>query len=220
MTRFGVKTATLGTVDLSFPYTVALSKTDGHVLSVLAGTTRPLGGREVGRIAGVSQNGAWRALRRLVDQGVVIEQPAGGRSLLYTLNRNHLAAEPIITLTRLRSIMIERLRERLAGWEVQPIHASIFGSAARGDGDTGSDIDILVIRPRKVEEEDERWRSQIDTLAAAIHSWTGNHAGITELSERQLPRLRRERPPVVENVAADGITLVGDAPSGLFRTRR
>jgi predicted nucleotidyltransferase len=220
MTQFGVKTATLGTVDLSFPYAVALSKTDGHVLSVLAGTTRPLGGREVGRIAGVSQNGAWRALRRLVDQGVVIEQPAGGRSLLYTLNRDHLAAEPIITLTRLRSIMIERLRERLAGWEVQPIHASIFGSAARGDGDTGSDIDILVIRPRKVEEEDERWRSQIDTLAAAIHSWTGNHAGIAELSERQLPRLRRERPPVVENVAADGITLVGDAPSGLFRRRR
>jgi hypothetical protein len=221
MTPFGVKTPILGhAVNLSFPYTVALSKTDGAVLSVLAGTTRHLGGREVARLAGVSQNGAWRALRRLVDQGVVIEQAAGGRSMLYTLNRDHLAAQPIITLTRLRSILIERLKERLGGWEVQPIHASIFGSAARGDGDTESDIDVLVIRPRDVEEEDERWRSQIDSLAGAIHSWTGNHAGIAEISERDLARLRRERPPVIENVDAEGITLIGDEPSSLFRRRR
>jgi biotin operon repressor len=207
-------------VDLSSPYTAALPRTDGQVLSVLAGTTAPLGGREVARLAGVSQNGAWRALRRLVEQGVVIEQPAGGRSLLYTLNRDHLAADAIITLTRLRSILIERIKEQLAGWEVQPVHASIFGSAARGDGDTESDIDILVIRPKDVEEEDERWRSQINSLAADVHSWTGNHAGIAEISERDLPRLRRERPPVVKSVEADAITLTSDEPSILFRRRR
>ena len=140
--------------------------------------------------------------------------------MLYTLNRDHIAAEPIITLTRLRSILIERLKEHLAGWEVPAIHASIFGSAARGDGDTGSDIDVLVVRPRDVDDEDERWRSQIDSLAAVIHSWTGNHAGIAEISERDLARLRRERPPVIEDVSADGITLMGDEPSSVFRRRR
>jgi hypothetical protein len=207
-------------VDLSFPYTAVLSKTDGKVLSVLAGTTKPLGGREVARLAGVSQNGAWRALRRLVDQGVVIEQPAGGRAMLYTLNRDHLAADPIITLTRLRSTLFERLKEHLAAWEVQPIHASIFGSAARGDGDAHSDIDILVIRPKDVQEEDDQWRSQINSLAAAVHSWTGNHAGIAEIAERDLARLRRERPPVIKDVMADAITLVGEEPSSLFRRRR
>lgn len=207
-------------MNLSFPHTAALSKTDGQVLSVLAGTTKPLGGREVGRLAGVSQNGAWRALRRLVDQGVVIEQPAGGRAMLYTLNRDHLAADPIITLTRLRSILIERMTEHFAAWEVQPIHASIFGSAARGDGDTESDIDILVVRPKDVEAADDRWRSQIDSLAAAVNSWTGNHAGIAQIAERDLARLRRERPPVVEDVMADGITVAGEEPSSLFRRRR
>jgi biotin operon repressor len=206
-------------VDLSFPYIAVLSKTHGQVLSVLARTTRPLGGREVARLAGVSQNGAWRALRRLVEQGVVIEQPAGGRSLLYTLNRDHLVAEAIVTLTRLRSILIERVKEHIAGWEVQPIHASMFGSAARGDGGAESDIDILVVRPRDVEKEDERWRSQIDSLAGVIHSWTGNHAGIAEVSKRDLARLRRERPPVVESVEADGIALTGDEPWTLFRRR-
>lgn len=207
-------------MNLSFPYTAALSKTNGQVLSVLAGTTKSLGGREVARIAGVSQNGAWKALRRLVDQGVVIEQPAGGRAMLYTLNRDHLAADAIITLTRLRPILIERLKEHLAAWETQPIHASIFGSAARGDGDTESDIDILVVRPRDVDQEDERWRSQVDSLAAAVHSWTGNHAGIAEIAERDLARLRRDRPPVVNDIVIDGITLVGEEPSSLFRRRR
>jgi predicted nucleotidyltransferase len=149
-----------------------------------------------------------------------MEQPAGGRSMLYTLNREHLAAEPIIALTRLRPTLIERLKEHVSGWDVRPIHASVFGSAARGDGDTESDIDILVIRPKQVEEDDERWRSQIDSLATAVHRWTGNHAGIAEISERELPRLRRERPPVIENVVADGITLIGDEPSSLFRRRR
>jgi hypothetical protein len=71
-----------------------------------------------------------------------------------------------------------------------------------------------------VEEEDERWRSQINSLAAAIHSWTGNHAGIAEISERDLARLRRERPRVIRNVEVDGITLIGDEPSSLFRSRR
>lgn len=206
-------------MNLSLPYTVALPKTDGQVLSALAGTTKPLGGREVARIAGVSQNGAWKALRRLVDQGVVIEEPAGGRALLYTLNRDHLAADPIIALTRLRSILIARLKEEVAGWEVPPIHASVFGSAARGDGDTESDIDILIVRPRDVAEEDDQWRSQIDSLATSVHSWTGNHAGIAEIPERDLSRLRRERPAVIEDVVADGIGLVGDEPSTLFRRR-
>lgn len=155
-----------------------------------------------------------------MEQGVVIEQPAGGRSLLYTLNRDHIAAGAIITLTRLRPLLIERIRERVAGWEVQPVHASIFGSAARGDGDTESDVDMLVIRPKSVEEEDKRWRSQINALAADVHSWTGNHAGIAEISERDLARLRRERPPVVKSVEADAITLAGDEPSTLFRRRR
>lgn len=206
-------------MNLSFPYTAALSKTDGQVLSALAGTTKPLGGREVARIAGVSQNGAWKALRRLVDQGVVIEEPAGGRALLYTLNRNHLAADPIITLTRLRSILIARLKEELESWEVPPVHASIFGSAARGDGDIESDIDILIVRPRDVEEDDDQWRSQIDSLATTVHSWTGNHAGIAEIAQRDLPRLRRERPAVIEDVVTDGVGLVGDDPSSLFRRR-
>ena len=86
--------------------------------------------------------------------------------------------------------------------------------------DTRSTVNAVMTLGAGVEEEGERWRSQLNSLAAAIHSWTGNHAGIAEISERDLARLRRERPPVIENVDTDGITLIGDEPSSLFRRRR
>jgi predicted nucleotidyltransferase len=34
------------------------------------------------------------------------------------------------------------------------MHASLFGSAARGDGVPESDIDLLIIRPERVDAED------------------------------------------------------------------
>ncbi len=205
---------------MSSPYAALLSPAEGPILVVLAGTTKPLSGREVARISGVSVNGAWKALRRLADHGVVKEEPAGGNVTLYTLNRDHLAADAIVTLARLRSILIDRVKEQLARWEIQPAHASMFGSAARGDGDTASDVDIFIVRPRGVDEEDARWRSQINALANAVLSWTGNHASVSEIPETDLARLRRERPPVVENVEREGITLLGEPASNILRKRR
>jgi hypothetical protein len=36
----------------------------------------------------------------------------------------------------------------------RPVHLSISGSAARDDGDTASDIEIFVVRPRDVADDD------------------------------------------------------------------
>ena len=189
-------------------------------MAVLAGTTKAFSGREVARLSGVSVNGAWKALQRLAEHGLVNEEPAGGKTTLYTLNRDHLAAEAIVTLIRLRSILVSRITEQMESWTIQPAHASLFGSAARGDGDTTSDVDIFIVRPKGVDEEDTRWRSQLDELADAVRSWTGNHAGISEIPESELARLRRERPQVIQDVERDGITLFGEPASTLLRRRR
>lgn len=207
-------------MDMSSPYAVALSSAEGPILAVLAGTTRALSGREVARLSGVSANGAWKALRRLAEHGLVREEPAGGRTTLYTLNREHVACEAVTTLTRLRAILVARLRDRVASWTLQPLHASLFGSAARGDGDTRSDIDLLLVRPKGTVEDDPQWRSQLDGLARAAWSWTGNHTSIAEIPEGELARLRRERPPVVEDVMRDGITLLGEPASVLLGRSR
>ena len=175
----------------------------------MAGTTRPLTGHQVARLASEgSQQGIGKALRRLADEGVV-EREEAGRASLYTFNRAHVAAPAIELLVNLRGELLQRLRQTLGEWEVEPMHASMFGSAARGDGDADSDIDLFVVCPEGVDSENETWRSQIDELARSVRRWTGNHAGIVEFPEGDLGKLRRRQPPVLDELDADAITLAG-----------
>lgn len=112
-------------------------------------------------------------------------------------------------LTNLRRELLERLRQIFRDWQIRPMHASMFGSAARGDGDAHSDIDLFIVRPYGVDVEDPTWRDQIDKLADAVLHWTGNHAGIAELAESDLVQLRRRRPPLLDQLDVDAITLAG-----------
>jgi hypothetical protein len=61
-----------------------------------------------------------------------------------------------------------------------------------------------------VSAEDETWRRQIDDLADYIRQWTGNHAGIAEVSEADMRRQYSEGPPVLEQVRRDAIDLAGE----------
>ena len=105
--------------------------------------------------------------------------------------------------------LVRRLREAIGAWTVLAIHASLFGSTARGDGGLTSDVDLFLVRPGGVDAEDGIWREQIDDLAESVCRWTGNRAGIAEVSESELPQMRRDRPPIVGEVAADAIDLAG-----------
>jgi hypothetical protein len=209
----------LCTVDVARPYAAVTPGVEGDVLAVLAGTTAPLTGRQIARLArrGTSPSVSL-CLDRLVDQGLVHRQVAG-RAYLHTLNRDHVAAPVVEALAALRAELLGRLRDALAEWEPAPVHASMFGSAARADGDTSSDIDLLVIRPDGVDAEDDKWRDQVHALAESVHAWTGNHAGISELAEAELAKLRRKPPPVLKDVGADGIDLAGIPVRSLLKDK-
>jgi predicted nucleotidyltransferase len=203
-------------LDLSRPWAPIRSPLDMQVIRVLRGTTRPLTGREVARLAQEgSQPAINAALRRLTEEGVVQAEEAGN-AYLYTLNREHLAAPALEQLADIRSEFERRLRAKVAEWEIAPDHASVFGSAARGDGDTHSDIDVFVVRPARVADDDPRWRSQLEQLADNVYAWTGNHVALSEVSAADIRRLRRERPPVVKELRRDAITLAGRAPTELL----
>lgn len=207
-------------MDLARPYRVLSHPLDGAVLTVLSGTSRPLTGREVARLAPEgSQPGILKALGRLVDAGLVDREEAGS-ALLYNLNQEHVATAAALTLARLREELFSRASETIAAWTIKPTHASIFGSAARGDGGLDSDIDILLVRPTSTEEDDERWRNQIWALSMGIERWTGNRASISELSGHDLSRLARERPPIVEAVTGEAVTLAGKDAARLFPRSR
>jgi predicted nucleotidyltransferase len=191
------------------PYTAVSPTVAGEVLITLSRTSRPLTGREVAKLAQRgTQPSVQRALNHLVAEGLVVAQEAG-RAILYTLNRDHVAYPAVEILAGLRSEFVERLRGAIGEWKIQPGHASVFGSAARGDGDVDSDIDLFVVRPAKVDEEDPTWRTQLDELTDSIKRWTGNRANVSEIGERDVARLRRERPPVVSGLEQDSIVLAG-----------
>jgi Nucleotidyltransferase domain len=97
----------------------------------------------------------------------------------------------------------------IAEWRVPAVHASMFGSAARGEGDTRSDIDLLVVRPDSVDSEDPTWRDKLYELAVAIERWTGNHAGISEVGEEEFSHLASRRAPFVEELERDAMTASG-----------
>ena len=132
---------------------------------------------------------------------------------------DHLATPAVLVLAGLRTELLERLRGAMADWEAQPLSAALFGSAARGDGDADSDIDILVVRPAQVDEEDQRWRTQLGQLAEEVHAWTGNHASLIEVAEQDLPGLLDAGPPVLENLRTEAIPLAGIPPVRLFPER-
>jgi predicted nucleotidyltransferase len=203
-------------MNLAKPHALGSNTVDWDVLRVLAGTTNPLTGREVSRIAGRSQPAVQEVLSRLALSGVVSEEPAG-RAYLYLLNREHLAAPAVELLTSLRARLFDAIRDEIGRWKVKPAHASVFGSAARGDGSEASDVDVFLVRPKEIDDDDEHWADQVDQLARRIRAWSGNHAGIVQVAETELGRLNRDRPQVVADIEAEGIALYGAPPARVFK---
>jgi predicted nucleotidyltransferase len=204
-------------MDVARPYTAVCPSLDGEVLRVLSGTASALTGREVARLTGrSSHSGVLSVLNRLTEHGLVTRVELNSAAL-FSLNREHIAYPAVAALAGLRAALLDFIREAVRMWDVQPIHLSMFGSAARGDGNTRSDIDLLVVRPEEVEEEDPRWREQFETLREAIERKTGNVVSMLEISEPELDRLRDEEPPIVEALRAEAITLSGPRASELLR---
>jgi predicted nucleotidyltransferase len=203
-------------MDVARPYTAIGPTLDTGVLAVLAGTTRPLTGREIARLMSrPSHSGVLDALNRLVEHGLVDREEAG-RAFLFTLNREHLAAPAVDLLARMRTELVDRIRGTIASWEMKPVHVSLFGSTARGDGDTSSDIDLFIVRPESAEREDPLWQEQLDLLARQIERWTGNPARIATVGESEIPRLGKEEPLIAEALRVDAITLVGAEAAALL----
>jgi hypothetical protein len=197
------------TVDLRHPIHAVVPTLDGPVLEVLARTTRPLTGREVHGLARRgSPNGIRLALARLAEHGIVYAEQRS-TAVYYTANREHLAWPAVETLTNLRRTLFQRLRTELESWDCPPIHASLFGTAARGDGDATSDIDILLVRPDDVSEDDPPWAEQVDRLRHCVVSWTGNRCHAFQVDRQRLAEHMRANDPLIDSWLRDAITLAG-----------
>jgi predicted nucleotidyltransferase len=206
-------------MDVARPYTAVCPTLDGEVLVALAATTMAMTGRQVAAMTGrTSHSGVLSVLNRLTEQGLV-DRVELNRAFLFSLNRDHVAFPAVAALVEVRVALLDRIRQDLESWQVTPVHASLFGSFARGDGDTDSDIDLFVVRPAAIPREDARWREQLDELSRKISRWTGNRAAIHESSETDLPRLATDGPPIVLELRSDSIVLSGPDIPALLKPR-
>jgi predicted nucleotidyltransferase len=202
-------------MDLSNPLAVVTPTLDAAVLQALAATTGWATGSHVHRLArSGSDDGVRRVLTRLVDQGIVLADQHS-HATLYLLNRDHVAAEAIVGLTRLRGMIIDRIKDALASWSPVPEHASLFGSFARGEATADSDIDLLVVtRP---DAEAQVTAEAVDQLAVDLERWTGNSAQIVDRNSNQLAAMIASHDRLITSWRADHVDLMGTRLLDLLR---
>jgi predicted nucleotidyltransferase len=151
-----------------------------------------------------------------VGQGIVLQRGAGKASL-YQLNRQHLAAPAVIELAGMKEELLRRMRHELGGWEVRSAYAALFGSAARLDMRSDSDIDLFVVRLDGIPPDDEVWGEQLYQLSNTVRGWTGNSTNVLEFDESEVAERSQEEDPVLVAISKEGIRIQG--PSNYLRRR-
>jgi predicted nucleotidyltransferase len=201
-------------MDLSDPTRSVVATLDGAVLAVLASAGRPLTVGQVARQAARgSEIGIRRTMARLVEQGIV-RATVMGRNTVHELNRDHIAAPIAQALADLRPALWQRLRDELDSWQVPPSYACVFGSAARGDGNTGSDIDLFLVRPPLHPEEElppeaeQQWEEQVDRMRDLVQAWTGNPLQVVELSGQQWQNPSPAQKRLLAEIERDAVELL------------
>ncbi|CAB4813848.1 unannotated protein [freshwater metagenome] len=204
----------LGDMDLGSPVMDVAPAVRGALLRELARLEQPVTRRQLATLAGVSPGHASSVIEGFVSSGLVHEAIVG-RASLVALNRRHLAAGPVLALAGLRSELIDRLRDRLGS--LRGMRAAwLFGSVARGDAGSSSDVDLLVV----VDDlEAPDLRNGLTLLAGDVLDWTGNALQVVEHTPTSWRRLLRSGNGLVDEVRRDGIALAGDPKPLLARSR-
>jgi Nucleotidyltransferase domain len=203
-------------VDLQHPLRSIVPSLDWAVLEALSSTESGLGSSQIARLSNVgSRSGQVPILDRLVRHGLVIAEPAN-QGFLYRLNRDHLLAPSILQAAGLRKRLLDLIGELARQLVPLPVHASVFGSFARGEAGEESDIDILLIAP--TDEDVTEWDAAVEHIEDTVRCRTGNGCSCMTFGLERLRELGTHGEPIVKNWAVDGVVLLGDRLQDLLVT--
>lgn len=195
-------TGTLNVVLLSEPFGGVIPGARGAVLSALLRTDARLTGRQVHALVS-ERHSLWsvqEALKAWVQLGVVHTEIVG-RAAVHAVNEDHYAVAP------LRSLLdpMAALTNTVVGVVGDAVEAVIvFGSVARGQAHGGSDIDLAVIAHSS-------WEGRVD-LEDAVRKRMGNDCDVLVFTTKDFARLAAAHEPILDEILADGIPLVGKMP--------
>ena len=130
----------------------------------------------------------------------------------------HLASRAILMMADLRHAFLEELRESAQRLDPPPANVTLFGSFARGDDDSQSDVDVVVVRPSSIDEDDVRWADSLAHWQAHVRRISGNAVARLEVAEGEAPKLAKSRRPLWQAIRREGIVLRGRRLSELGAT--
>jgi predicted nucleotidyltransferase len=168
-------------------------------------TGTPLTGRQVHGLVSDDYS-LWtvqETLKALARLGLVESQTIG-RAGIHTINEGHAAVPP------LRALLdpVAMLRHALSAVSDQQVSTVIlFGSVARGEATTDSDIDLAVIAA-------EGWDKRAE-MEDHVRMRLGNACDVLVFTAAEFDRLSRTGKPVVRDILRDGVALVGEKPRAM-----
>jgi len=181
----------------------------GQVLATLVQLEGPVTVRALARRAGVAPQTALTLVNELTAIGLVSAQRAG-QAQLVSLNPSHTLVAPLVALTRSRERLIELLRSELSAWPGLA-GAWMFGPVARGDGDRGSVVDLLLVAATTTETA--AWGDATGRLVRQVQSWTGNRVQLVEHFRGSFALAIRGGSPLITAIRDDGVPLTQGSQS-------
>lgn len=191
----------------SHPIQTLIPTLAGPVLEVLVHAAKPLSGRTVHRLVHppASPQGVQNALDELARSGLVIQERVG-RAVVNTLNREHILAPLIEQAAGLRDVVLRKVAATVREEAPRAVQAYVFGSVARGEDNSASDVDLLILWPDDV-DADER---DVSGIAARVTALTGNVCEPFAMSETEFAQIDRTAPELASQIKADAVSLFGD----------
>lgn len=195
-------------MDFRRPVEAVIPGVQGRILAVLAETTAELNLRTIARLSGVSPAQASRVLPELVALGLV-ERREAPPSALFLLIEDNVAGRLVRALSRTRDKVLGELGALAGQMDPTPVSAIVFGSLARGEADALSDVDLVLVRPAGVDEDDEPWASSAEGWRTSARRLTGNPVQVIEIDETEIARRLRRPNALWANVLREGVVVHG-----------
>jgi DNA-binding MarR family transcriptional regulator len=195
-------------MDYRRPVEVLIPNAQGRILGVLARTSQELTLTTLADLSGVSLAHVARIVPQLVRLGVV-ERREVPPAVLVRLLPESLAARVILALADLRDTLLDELGESARKIDPSPANITLFGSFSRGDDDAMSDIDVLVVRPSAIREEDPAWSESIARWEHYARGISGNPVNRIEVEEGDVAKLMRSGRSLWRAIRREGMTLAG-----------
>jgi hypothetical protein len=195
-------------VDYRDPIEAVIPGAQGKVLGALLRTSGELNLRNIARVAGVSIAQASRVLPELVSLGI-IERREVPPSSLFLLVPEHVASRALLALANIRRDVMAEIGRAADDIKPPPVSVVAFGSFARGDGTAESDIDMVVVRPSDVDDDDGPWLATLEAWRTHISRASGNDIEILEVGENEIAAKLNGDAQVWRDIRRDGQLLHG-----------